>query len=85
MEQCIRLSQAFNGGGSASAERNIGHRCNGNTDQMAVALAHCVFAAAGSDEKCRACEALGAVHAINYRDEDFVEVIKEEAGGKGEA
>lgn len=51
--------------------------------QIAVALGHRVFATAGSDEKCRACEALGAVRAINYRDEDFVEVVKAETGGRG--
>lgn len=51
--------------------------------QMASALGHQVYATAGSDEKCRACEALGATRAIHYRDEDFVEVIKVETGGKG--
>ncbi|MCD6026000.1 MAG: NAD(P)H-quinone oxidoreductase [Solimicrobium sp.] len=43
--------------------------------QMAVALGHTVFATAGSEEKCRACEDLGAVRGINYRTEDFAEVI----------
>jgi NADPH2:quinone reductase len=42
-----------------------------------------VFATAGSDEKCRACEALGAERGINYRTEDFVEVVKAATGGKG--
>ncbi|HYD96090.1 MAG TPA: NAD(P)H-quinone oxidoreductase [Noviherbaspirillum sp.] len=51
--------------------------------QMAAAFGHRVFATAGSDEKCRACEALGAARAINYRTEDFVEVVKAETGGKG--
>jgi NADPH2:quinone reductase len=51
--------------------------------QIAKALGHIVFATAGSDEKCRACEALGADRAINYRTEDFVEVIKAATGGKG--
>ena len=40
--------------------------------QMAHALGSRVIATAGSDEKCRACEALGA-RAINYKKEDFVE------------
>jgi NADPH2:quinone reductase len=44
--------------------------------QIAKALGHRVFATAGSDEKCRACEALGAERGINYRTEDFVQVIK---------
>jgi NADPH:quinone reductase len=43
--------------------------------QLMRALGHRVFATAGSDEKCRACEALGAERAINYRTEDFVEVV----------
>jgi NADPH2:quinone reductase len=43
--------------------------------QLAHALGHPVFATAGNDEKCRACETLGA-RAINYRTEDFVERIK---------
>jgi len=44
--------------------------------QLARAFGHRVFATAGSDEKCRACEQLGAERGINYRDEDFVEVVK---------
>lgn len=44
--------------------------------QMAHALGYRVFATAGSDDKCRACEQLGAERAINYRSEDFVEVVK---------
>lgn len=51
--------------------------------QMAAALGHRVFATAGSDEKCRACEALGAERGINYRTEDFVEVVKQLTGAKG--
>ena len=51
--------------------------------QMATAMGHRVFATAGSDEKCRACEALGAERAINYRSEDFVAAIKELTDGKG--
>lgn len=51
--------------------------------QLAAALGHRVFATAGSDEKCRACEALGAERGINYRTEDFAAVVKELTGGKG--
>jgi NADPH2:quinone reductase len=51
--------------------------------QMASALGHTVFATAGTDEKCRACEALGATRGINYKTEDFVAVVKELTGGKG--
>lgn len=51
--------------------------------QMATALGHRVFATAGTDDKCRACEALGAERGINYRSEDFVEVVKALTDGKG--
>ncbi len=51
--------------------------------QMAHALGNRVFATAGSAEKCSACEALGAERAINYRTEDFVEVVKTVTSGKG--
>jgi NADPH2:quinone reductase len=51
--------------------------------QMAHALGHRVFATAGSPEKCSACEAFGAERAINYRTEDFVDVIKKLTSGKG--
>ena len=51
--------------------------------QLASALGHRVFATAGSDEKCRACEQLGAERGINYRSEDFAAVVKELTGGKG--
>ncbi len=51
--------------------------------QMATALGHRVFATAGTDDKCRACETLGAERGINYRSEDFVEVVKSLTDGKG--
>ncbi|GAA4019533.1 NAD(P)H-quinone oxidoreductase [Actimicrobium antarcticum] len=51
--------------------------------QLAVALGHRVFATAGSEEKCRACEALGAEIGINYRTQDFVEIVKSATAGKG--
>jgi len=50
--------------------------------QMAHALGHQVFATAGNQEKCTACEKLGA-HAINYKTQDFVAVIKEATQGRG--
>jgi NADPH2:quinone reductase len=51
--------------------------------QLAAALGHRVFATAGSEDKCRACEKLGAERAINYKTEDFAAVVKELTGGKG--
>jgi len=50
--------------------------------QIAHALGHPVFATAGSDEKCKACEALGA-RAINYKTEDFVQRVKSFTQGRG--
>ncbi len=51
--------------------------------QMAQAFGHKVWATAGSDDKCRACEELGAERGINYKTEDFVEVVKAATNGKG--
>ena len=51
--------------------------------QLAAARGAKVFATAGSDEKCRACERLGAARAINYRQDDFVELIQGLTGGRG--
>jgi len=51
--------------------------------QLATALGNTVFATAGSDEKARACEALGARRGINYRTEDFAVVVKSETDGRG--
>jgi NADPH2:quinone reductase len=51
--------------------------------QLARAFGATVFATAGSDEKCRACEALGAAAAINYKIVDFVEAISAITSGKG--
>ena len=51
--------------------------------QLAKAFGAEVYTTAGSKEKCDACEKIGAKRAINYREEDFAEVIKAETGGKG--
>ena len=51
--------------------------------QLAAARGVTVIATAGTVEKCRACEELGAVQAINYRNEDFVTIVNELTGGKG--
>ena len=51
--------------------------------QLARAFGASVFATAGSAEKCAACEKLGASLAINYREQDFVEVVKDKTGGRG--
>jgi NADPH2:quinone reductase len=51
--------------------------------QLGTALGAKVFATAGSPEKARICEKLGAVRGIDYRGEDFVEVIKQATDGRG--
>src|SRR5271165_3467344 len=51
--------------------------------QLASAWGARVFATAGSAEKARACERLGAVRGIDYHNQDFVEVIRQETAGNG--
>jgi len=48
--------------------------------QLATAWGATVYATAGTDEKCRLCESLGAKRAINYRTEDFETVLRDEGG-----
>ena len=51
--------------------------------QIARALGSTVLVTAGSDEKCAACVALGADHAINYKTGDFVEEVRKLTQGRG--
>ncbi|HZJ11648.1 MAG TPA: NAD(P)H-quinone oxidoreductase [Methyloceanibacter sp.] len=51
--------------------------------QIGHALGAKVMVTVGSEEKARAAEALGAVRAVNYREQDFVEAVREETGGHG--
>ena len=51
--------------------------------QICAALGARVFATAGSADKCAACERLGAELAVNYREADFVEVIRQRTDGAG--
>ncbi len=51
--------------------------------QLAKAFGATVYATAGSADKCDACVKLGATRAINYKTEDFAEVIKAETAGEG--
>jgi NADPH2:quinone reductase len=51
--------------------------------QMAKAIGAKVIVTVGSKDKADACLKLGADHAINYRDEDFVEATKKATGGAG--
>lgn len=51
--------------------------------QLAKAMGHTVYATAGSDDRVRAIEELGADLGINYRDKDFVEEVKRVTDGRG--
>src|SRR5665213_2388536 len=51
--------------------------------QMANALGSTVYVTAGSNEKCRFCDKLGAAKAINYKTETFADSIKQLTNGKG--
>lgn len=51
--------------------------------QLGRALGATVIVTAGSDDKCAACLALGAHHAINYRTQDFVAEVQRITVGKG--
>ena len=51
--------------------------------QLVTALGHDVLVTVGSDEKATACKKLGAVLAVNYRNQDFVEEVKSFTNGKG--
>ena len=50
--------------------------------QLASAMGHTVYATAGSDERARAVEELGAALCINYRTHDYVEEIRRVTNGK---
>ncbi|WP_127112864.1 NAD(P)H-quinone oxidoreductase [Shimia sediminis] len=77
-------SNVFTRGGLQAGERFLVHGGSSGIGTTAIQLANVfgarVFATAGSDDKCAACLELGAERAINYRDEDFVEVLRAEGG-----
>lgn len=77
-------SNVFMRGGLQGGERFLVHGGSSGIGTTAIQLASAfgarVFATAGSTEKCEACLRLGAERAINYRDEDFVEILKGEGG-----
>ena len=53
--------------------------------QIFAVRGHYIFTTVGSEAKCEAARKLGAARPINYREEDFVAVVKDETGGKGVA
>ncbi len=77
-------SNVFMRGGLKAGERFLVHGGSSGIGTTAIQLAHAfgarVFATAGTDSKCDACVKLGAEAAINYRDMDFVDVLRAEGG-----
>ena len=77
-------SNVFGRGALKGGERFLVHGGSSGIGTTAIQLAHAfgarVFATAGSAEKCAVCKDLGADRAINYREEDFLEVLKAEGG-----
>jgi putative PIG3 family NAD(P)H quinone oxidoreductase len=80
-------SNVFDRGGLKAGEAFLVHGGSSGIGTTAIQLAAAfgarVFATAGSPEKVKACEALGAERGINYREEDFVAVVKQATGGAG--
>lgn len=80
-------SNVFDRGGLQSGERFLVHGGSSGIGTTAIQMAKAwgaeVYTTAGNAEKCRACEQLGADRAVNYREQDFVEVVKEATGGAG--
>ena len=78
------FSNVFQRGGLQAGERFLVHGGSSGIGTTAIQLGKLfgarVFTTAGSDEKCAACIELGAERAINYRNEDFVAVMKEIGG-----
>ena len=77
----------FQRGGLKRGEKLLVHGGSSGIGTTAIQLARAigaeVFTTAGSAEKCAACEELGASCAINYREQDFVEIITQRTGGLG--
>jgi putative PIG3 family NAD(P)H quinone oxidoreductase len=80
-------TNVFERGRLRAGERILVHGGASGIGTTAVMLARAfgatVYATAGTAEKCAACERLGATRAINYRAEDFVEVVRALTGGAG--
>lgn len=77
----------FERGGLKAGETLLVHGGTSGIGTVAIQLASAfgayVVATAGSAEKCEACLKLGADRAVNYREEDFVDVTRQATDGKG--
>jgi putative PIG3 family NAD(P)H quinone oxidoreductase len=80
-------SNVFMVAGLKPHETFLVHGGAGGIGTFAIQLAHqlgaTVLTTAGTPEKLAACAALGADVTINYRDQDFVEVVKQATDGNG--
>jgi NADPH2:quinone reductase len=80
-------SNVFDRGALKDGERFLVHGGSSGIGTTAIQMAKAwgaeVYTTAGSAEKCRVCEKLGADLAVNYREADFVEAIKAATGGAG--
>ena len=80
-------SNVFDRGKLQPGESILIHGGSSGIGTSAIQLAHAmgaeVYTTAGSDEKCQACVDLGAKAAINYKEEDFVEVCMKATQDKG--
>lgn len=78
------FSNVFQRGGLKAGERFLVHGGSSGIGTTAIQLGKLfgarVFTTAGSEAKCAACLSLGAERAINYREEDFVEILRAEGG-----
>jgi len=77
-------TNVFQRGGLQAGERFLVHGGSSGIGTTAIQLATIfgarVFTTVGNAEKAEACRALGAERVMNYREEDFVEVLKAEGG-----
>ncbi|MGE3877298.1 MAG: NAD(P)H-quinone oxidoreductase, partial [Parvibaculaceae bacterium] len=80
-------TNVFERAGLKPQETLLVHGGSSGIGTSAIMMAHHlgsrVFATAGSAEKCRACEKLGAERGIDYRQEDFVQIVKAATQGRG--
>ena len=84
---CTVWSNVIMTSGLQSGEWLLIHGGGSGIGTMAIQIARAIGAriavTAGSAEKLAACEALGAEVLVNYREQDFVEVVKDVTGGRG--
>lgn len=81
---CTAWSNIYGLAGLKAGQRILVHGGSSGVGTAAIqlcsALGSIVYTTAGSDERCRQCEALGADVSINYRESDFEEVLRERMG-----